>query len=137
MVQSFHIKIFANIFIISLTITLTNSKNILHGLKSYAGSYFVLFWDSFWHMFLYFLKTVQSFLAKVCTDVFCITPMVTALKDFTADTQHSEDVPLWSYFGQDVPDHNRTKIRRIRFLTYFCSAMSGMHMASGNIEKFP
>ena len=34
---------------------------------------------------------------------------------------------------RDVPDHNRTKIGRIRFLIYFGSAM---HLASGNIEKF-
>ena len=49
-----------------------------------------------------------------------------------ADTQ---DFPLWSYVGRAVPDHNRTKIGRIRFLTYFGFAMSGMHLASGNIEK--
>ena len=54
-----------------------------------------------------------------------------------AGTQRPEDVPLWPYFGQDVPDHNRTKIGHIRFLTYFGSAMSDMHLASGNIEKFP
>ena len=37
---------------------------------------------------------------------------------------------------RDVPDHNRTKIGRIRFLIYFGSTMSGMHLASGNVEKF-
>ena len=25
-----------------------------------------------------------------------------------AGTQRPEDVPLWSYFGRDVPDHNMT-----------------------------
>ena len=50
------------------------------------------------------------------------------IRDFPAGTQRPEDVPLWPYFGRDVPDHNRTKIGRIRFLTYFSSAMS---------EKFP
>ena len=40
-------------------------------------------------------------------------------------------------FGWNVPDHNRTKIGRFRFLTYFGSAMYDMHLASGNIEKFP
>ena len=49
-------------------------------------------------------------------------------------TQRPKDVPLRSYFGQDVPNHNRTKIGRIRFLTYFVSAISGVHFASGNIE---
>ena len=49
-------------------------------------------------------------------------------------TQRPEDVPLWSYFGRDVLDHNRTKIGCIRFLTYFGSAMSDLHLAS---EKFP
>ena len=52
-------------------------------------------------------------------------------------TQSPEDVPLWSYFGRDVLDHNRTKIGRIRFLTCFGSAVSGMHLALGNIEKSP
>ena len=52
-------------------------------------------------------------------------------------TQRPEDVPLWSYFGRAILDHNRTKIGRIRFLTYFGFATSGMHLASGNIEKFP
>ena len=54
-----------------------------------------------------------------------------------AGTQRSEDVPLQSYFDRDIPYHNRTKIGRIMFLIYFDSAMSGMHLTSGNIEKFP
>ena len=58
-------------------------------------------------------------------------------RTYPADTQRSEDVPLCFYFGRDVPDHNRTEIRLIRFLTYFGFAISGMHLASGNIEKFP
>ena len=33
-----------------------------------------------------------------------------------ARKQRPEDVPLWSYFGRDIPDHNRTKIGRFRFL---------------------
>ena len=45
-------------------------------------------------------------------------------------------VPLWVYFGPDVPDHHGTKMRRIRFLTYFDSAMSDIHVESGNIKKF-
>ena len=52
-------------------------------------------------------------------------------------TECLEDVPLWSYFGRDVFDHNRTKIGGIRFLTYFDSAMSDLHLASGNKEKSP
>ena len=43
---------------------------------------------------------------------------------YPAGTQRPEDVPLWSYFGRDVTDHNRTKIGRIRFLTCFGSPMS-------------
>ena len=54
-----------------------------------------------------------------------------------AGTQHSEDVPLWSFFGRDVPNLDRTKIGRIRFLTYFDSAMSDLHLASRNMEQFP
>ena len=38
--------------------------------------------------------------------------------------------------GRDVPDHNRPKIRRIRFLT-LVFARSDIHLASGNIEKLP
>ena len=52
-----------------------------------------------------------------------------------AGTQHLEDVLLWSNFVGDVSDQNRAKIGRIRFLTYFGSAMSDIHLASGNIEK--
>ena len=33
--------------------------------------------------------------------------------------------------------HNRTKLGRIRFLTYFGFTMSVMPLASGNIEKSP
>ena len=54
-----------------------------------------------------------------------------------AGTKRPKNVPLWSYFGGDVPEHNRTKIGRIRFLNYFGSAMSDLHLGSGNIEKFP
>ena len=36
---------------------------------------------------------------------------------FPAGTRRPKDVPRWSYFGRDVPDHNRTKIGHIRFLT--------------------
>ena len=50
--------------------------------------------------------------------------------------QRPEDVPIWFYFGQDIPDHNRSKLGRIKFLPYFGFVMSGMHLASGNIEKF-
>ena len=28
----------------------------------------------------------------------------------------TEDVPLWSYFGRDVPDHNRTEIVRSAYM---------------------
>ena len=54
-----------------------------------------------------------------------------------AGTQRPEDFPLWPCSDRDFPDHNRTKIRRIRFLTYFGSAMSAMHLAIGNIDKYP
>ena len=54
-----------------------------------------------------------------------------------ASTQRPKDVPLWPCFGRDFPDHNRTKIRRIRFLTFFGSAMSAMHLVIGNIDKCP
>ena len=59
-----------------------------------------------------------------------------ALAHVSAGTQRPEDVPLWFYFGREVSDHNKTKIGRVRFLTYFGSRMSDLHLASGNIEKF-
>ena len=52
-----------------------------------------------------------------------------------AGTQRPEDVLLWSYFGRDVPEHNKTKIGCIRFLTLFGSTMSDLYLESGNIEK--
>ena len=55
---------------------------------------------------------------------------------YPAGTQRPKDLHLWFYFGRDVLDHNRTKIGGIRFLTYFGSAKSGMHLGSGNIETF-
>ena len=55
----------------------------------------------------------------------------------SADAQRPEEVPSWSYFGHDVLDHNRTKLGRIKFLTNFGSAISGMHLVSENIEKSP
>ena len=56
---------------------------------------------------------------------------------YPADTQRHEDVHLWSYFGWDAPDLNGSKVGGIKFLTYFGSAISGMHLGSGNKEKFP
>ena len=55
-------------------------------------------------------------------------------KTITSQHKPSRGFPLCSYFRQDIPDHNRTKIGRISFLTYFCSAMSDMHLHQ---EKFP
>ena len=54
-----------------------------------------------------------------------------------AGTQRLEDVPIWPYFVRGISNHSRTKIARIRFLTYFGYAMSGKYLASGNVEKFP
>ena len=42
-------------------------------------------------------------------------------------TKRPDDIHLWSYFGQDVSDHNRSKIGGIRFLTYFGSAIYTWH----------
>ena len=52
-----------------------------------------------------------------------------------ASTQRPEDVPLWPYLGRDAPDHNRTKIGRVIFLTYFGSTLSDTLLESGKIEK--
>ena len=42
--------------------------------------------------------------------------------------QRPEDVPLWSYFGQNVADHKRIKLGCIRFLTNFDSIMSDIQL---------
>ena len=55
----------------------------------------------------------------------------------TQPAQRPKDVPLWSYFGRDVPDHNRTNTEHIKVLTFFGSTMSSMDLASGNIDKIP
>ena len=38
---------------------------------------------------------------------------------------------------QDFPDHNRTRIGRIKFLTYFSSEMLDKQLELGKIEKSP
>ena len=86
----------------------------------------------------------ESFLLKLNRPWLCASNLVistttwrkTSIGD-PVGTQRPEDVPLWSYFGRNVPDRNRTKIGHFRFLTYFGSAMYSVHLASGNIEKFP
>ena len=59
------------------------------------------------------------------------------MKGAPAGTQSCVDVPLWSYFGQNVPDHFRIKIVRITYLTYFGTTMSDKHLELGNREKTP
>ena len=56
---------------------------------------------------------------------------------YPAGTQSPEDVPLWSYFGRDDPDYNRTKIGHVRFLTYFGSTIADIQLESGKIKKIP
>ena len=46
------------------------------------------------------------------------------MSTYPAGTKRSEDAPLWFYFGPDVLDHNRTKIGRIWFATFFGSSVS-------------
>ena len=66
--------------------------------------------------------------------IFILVVLITTFSTvFSAGTHRHEDVPLWSYFGRDVPHHNRTKIGRVRFLTYFISAMSDVHLTLKNI----
>ena len=75
----------------------------------------------------------------VILNLFCFVKYVSSLFlciNYPADTQRPENVSLWSYFDRDFPDHNLTKIERIRFLTYIGSAMSDLHLASRNTGKF-
>ena len=77
------------------------------------------------------------FLECHVTTFICFRFLKHFLATYPTGTQRPDDVPLWSYFDRDVPVHNRTKIELIRFLTYFGFAMSGMHLGSRNVEKFP
>ena len=61
----------------------------------------------------------------------------TSRRHHPASTQRPKDATPWPHPGGDTPDHNRTKIGRIRPLSHFGSAMSGMHLASRNIKNFP
>ena len=45
-------------------------KKKLHSLKTFARSYFGLFWGLIWMLFLYLLRTVKHFLINVFADVF-------------------------------------------------------------------
>ena len=78
---------------------------------------------------------------KNCGDPFCSHEKEKDWKlpsaSIPAGTQRPKDVPLWSYFGRDVPDYNRTKIGSIRFITYFDSTMSDLSLVSRKVEKFP
>ena len=68
--------------------------------------------------------------------LFFSKPYFQQISQYPSGTLRRKDVLLWSSFDRDVPDHNRTKLGRFRFLTYFDFAMPGMYLASGNIEKF-
>ena len=81
--------------------------------------------------FSLFVNTQPAFVFHHLTD-FCIIH-----DQFSAGTQSSQDVSLWTYFGHDVPNHNMSKIGHIKVLTYFGSAMSDINLASGNMENFP
>ena len=67
--QSFHIKF---LYCICFWCYSDNHlfKKTFSQLEVSAGSYLGLFWGLFWHLFLCFLGAFQSFLIKVCTDVF-------------------------------------------------------------------
>ena len=49
-------------------------------------------------------------------------------------TQRPEVAPYDTVWN--IPDHNRTKIGSITFLTYYGSPMSDLHLVSRNIETF-
>ena len=59
------------------------TKIFIHIIYVSTGGQFVVFLEPLsWCMFLYFLRTVQYFLMKFCTDVLSITLPVTTLKLF-------------------------------------------------------
>ena len=90
---------------------------------------------AFYHRILFFIN-IERNKNRLYGEIHSISSQLHSCS-YPTGTQRPEDVPLCSCFGRDVPNHNRTKIGRIRFLTSFASAMSGMYLASGNIEKFP
>ena len=58
-----------------------------------------------------------------------------SIRHVPVDTKCVKDIPLWSCFGRKVPDHNKTKIGRARFLAFLGPAMPDIHLTSGNIGK--
>ena len=67
-VQSLHTKVFTDVF--GFIWTIIYKKKKLHSLKTFARSYFGLFWGLIWMLFLYLLRTVKHFLINVFADVF-------------------------------------------------------------------
>ena len=113
---------FSAFFLIAVLNAEINWTNLLFSIRVFA---FILICSCIWNLNYIIL----------CSSLCSL--FVQFEESIPAGTWRPEDVPLWSYFGRDVLDHNRTKIGRMRFLNYFGSAMSGMHLPSRNIEKFP
>ena len=84
---------FRDVFVITWTITYSKER---HSLKTSAELFWVIL-GLILMEFLYLLTAVKPCLKKVCKDVSCITPMLTALIFFR---NKSSWRPFWGIFGQ-------------------------------------
>ena len=64
-----------------------------------AGDHFGVFWALFWHMYIFFLISVQYFVIKLCTGVLSITLIVTNTKIFLTSCPALQRVHFGTYFG--------------------------------------
>ena len=64
-----------------------------------AGDHFGVFWALFWHMYIFFLVSVQYFVIKLCTGVLSITLIVTNNKIFLTSCPALQRVHFGTYFG--------------------------------------
>ena len=78
---------FTDVFVINWTITYSRKR---HSVKTSAELFWVIL------EFLHLLRDVKPCLKKVYKDVFCVTPMVTALNYFIHNKSSS---PFWGIFS--------------------------------------
>ena len=98
---------FRDVFVITYTITYSKKR---HSLKTSAQLFWVILGFN-WMEFLYLLRAVKPCLKKVCKDVFCITPMLTALIFF-----HNKPSSPRGHFGVCL-------VSNVVFFLYFSRAV--------------
>ena len=77
----------------------------------------------------------NHFFLKMQSETLLLQNILHPLINFPTGTQRPENVPQWVYFCQDISNHKKTKIRRIRFLIYFSNIICDLQLESQRIEK--